>query len=72
MTAKYEPDKVRDTITCLENAKMLIPYYPDGFGEYIEYVHGLIDGIGWHIDHIIEQVKAAVDCLENDPSENEE
>ncbi len=72
MTDEYDPKKVQDTISCLENAKMLIPYYPYGFGEYSEFVHGLIDEIEWHIDHIIDQVKAVADYLENDPSENEE
>jgi len=63
MTEEYDPKKVQDTISCLENAKMLIPYYPDGFGEYTEYVHGLIDGVGWQLEHILDEIRKAADML---------
>ena len=62
-TEEYDPKKVQDTISCLENAKMLIPYYPDGFGEYTEYVHGLIDGVGWQLEHILDEIRKAADML---------
>ena len=67
MTAKYDLVKVRDTISCLENAQMLIPYYPDGFGEYTEYVHGLIDGVAWHLEHVRDEVNKAAQMLKEEP-----
>ena len=63
-TPPYDPQGVVDYIASMEEGASHIPFDHDIFGELSDYVKGLVDGLAFHYDRVMDELRSCRDDLE--------
>ena len=53
----YDPQGVGDYIASMEEGVSHIPFDHDCFGELNDYVKGLVEGLAFHFDKVMDELR---------------
>jgi len=60
----YDSQGAGDYIASMEEGASHIPFDHDSFGELSEYVKGLVDGLAFHYDRVMDELRSCRKDLE--------
>ena len=60
----YSLEGVTIHMAAVEKAASSIPYDHDAYGQFNLYVNGLVDGLAWHAQKVLEELKSVQRDLE--------